>query len=72
MGPEGSLPGSQNPTTGSYTERDAASPHSINISLRQILILSLYLRLDLPSCLFPADFSTKILCAINFHFPHAF
>jgi hypothetical protein len=55
MESEGSLPRSQEPSTG---------PHSI--SLRSILILSTYKRLGLHSGLYPSDFPTNILYAFIF------
>jgi hypothetical protein len=58
--PEGSVPCSQEPSTGSCLE-----PHQSNsyhsISLTSILILSIHLRLGLPSGLFPTGFTTYIL-----------
>jgi hypothetical protein len=52
MEPEGSLPYSQDPSTGPHPEPDQSSPyHPI---LRSILILSIHLRLGLPSGLFPS------------------
>jgi hypothetical protein len=63
MEPEGSLPPSQEPSTGPYPEPDGSnSPHPI--PLRLILILSTHLRLGLPSCLFPSGFPTNILYAV--------
>jgi hypothetical protein len=54
MEPEGSLPCSQEPSTGPYPEPDKSS--SYHPILRSILILSSNLRLGLPSDLFPSDF----------------
>jgi hypothetical protein len=62
MEPEGSLPCSQEPSTGPYPEPDQSNPYH-PISLRSILIISTHLRLGLPSGLFPSDFPTNILCA---------
>jgi len=45
MEPEGSLPCSQQLTTGPYPEPDESSPH---IPILFILIFSSYLRLHLP------------------------
>jgi hypothetical protein len=61
MEPEGSLPCSQKPTAGPYTEpAEYGSPNN-PICLRSILILSSDLRLGLPSGLFPSALPTKIL-----------
>jgi hypothetical protein len=51
MEPEGSLPCSQEPSTGPYPEPDQSNPA---ISLRSILILSTHLRLGFPSGLLPS------------------
>jgi hypothetical protein len=59
---EGSLPCSQEPSTGPYPEPDQCSP----ISPRSILILSTHLRLGLPSGVFPFRFPTNILYAFRF------
>jgi hypothetical protein len=67
MGPEGSLPSSQEPSTGPYPEPDQSSPHHPILSLlRSILILPTHLRLGLPSGLFPSGFPTNILYALLF------
>jgi hypothetical protein len=47
MKPEGSLPCSQEPTTGPYPEPDESNPHPYTVSLRPVLILSSGLRLGL-------------------------
>jgi hypothetical protein len=65
--PKGSLPCSQEPSTGPYPEPDRSNP----ISLRSILILPTHLRLGLPSGLFPSGFPTSILYALLFS-PFAF
>jgi hypothetical protein len=47
MEPEGSLPCSQQPSTGPYAEQDKSSPYYPTlISLRSILILSTQVRLS--------------------------
>jgi hypothetical protein len=63
MGPEGSLPRSQETTIGPYrlTEPDDSSSHLIR--LRYILILSSHLGLCLQTGLFPSGCSTKMLHA---------
>jgi hypothetical protein len=60
--PEGSSPCSQEPSTGPYPEPDPSSSYHpiLSLSLRSILILSTYLRLCLPSGLFPSSFPTNI------------
>jgi hypothetical protein len=55
MEPGGSLPCSQEPSTGPYSEP------SHPISLRSTLILSTHLRLGLPSGLLPSCFPTNFL-----------
>jgi hypothetical protein len=68
MEPEGSLPRSQEPSTGPYPEPDRSS-QSIPfhpISLRSTLILSTHQRLGLHSGLFPSGFPTNILYAFLF------
>jgi hypothetical protein len=65
--PEGSLPCSQQPSTGPYPESDQSSPIPPHpMSLRSILILSTHLRLGLPSGLLPSGFPTNILYAFLF------
>jgi hypothetical protein len=60
MEPEGSIPCSQEPTTGRYPEPD-----------QSILILPTHLRLGLPSGLFPSGFPTNTLYSIPFSPIHA-
>jgi hypothetical protein len=61
MQPEGSLPCSQEPSTGPYPEPDHSSLyHPILSLLISILILPTRLRLGLPSGLFPSGFPTCI------------
>jgi hypothetical protein len=64
MEPEGSSQCSQEPSTGPYPEPDQSSPYYL--ILRSILILSIHLRLDLPSGLFPSGIPTNILYAFLF------
>jgi hypothetical protein len=67
MEPEGSLPCSQEPSTGPYTEPDQSNPyHTIRSLLRSISLLSTHLRLGLPTGLFPSGFLTNILYAFLF------
>jgi hypothetical protein len=63
MEPEGSLPRSQEPSTGPYPQPDQCSPrHPILSSfLRFILILLSHLRLYLSSGPFPSGFRMKLL-----------
>jgi hypothetical protein len=69
MEPEGSLPCSQEPSTGPYPEPDQSSPYNPILSLvRPILILSTRLGLGLPRGLFPYSFPTKILYAFPFFY----
>jgi hypothetical protein len=56
MKPEGSLPCSEEPSTGAYSEPDRSSLYHPTLSLRSILILSTDIRLGLPSGLFPSGF----------------
>jgi len=65
MESEGSLPCSQEPTTGAYPEPHAFSPHLLTLfPLRSTVILSSHLCLGLLSGLFPSGFPTKILYAL--------
>jgi hypothetical protein len=60
MEPDGSLPCSQEPSTGPYAEPDKSNlAHPI--SRRFTLILSTHLRLGIPSGPFPYGFLTNIL-----------
>jgi hypothetical protein len=63
MEPEGSLPPSQVPSTGPYSEPDQSHP----ISIRSILILFTHVRLGLPSGLLPSGFPPNILYAFFFY-----
>jgi hypothetical protein len=62
MEPEGSLPCSQEPSTGPYPEAGRSSPYH----LITILILSIQLRLGLTTGLFPSGFLTNFLYAFPF------
>jgi hypothetical protein len=66
MEPEGSLPCSQEPSTGPYPKPYRSSPYRPILSLKSILILSTHLSLCLPSSLFLSDFPTNILYAFLF------
>jgi hypothetical protein len=67
MEPESSLPFSQEPSTRPCPEPDRSSPYYPILSLlRSILVLSIHLRLGLPSALFPSGFPTNILYAFVF------
>jgi hypothetical protein len=62
MEPEGSLPCSQEPSTGLYPQLDQCSPYHPILSLFKIhLNIILPLRLFLLSYLLPSGFPTKIL-----------
>jgi hypothetical protein len=63
MKPEGSLPCSQEPCTGPHPEPDQFIHTIPSYLCRSILILSIHLRLGLPSGLFPSGFTTNILYA---------
>jgi hypothetical protein len=65
MEPGGSLPCSQEPSTGPDPEPDQSNPYH-PISLRSILIFFTHLRLGLPSGLFPSGLPTNILYAFLF------
>jgi hypothetical protein len=63
MEPEGSLPSSQEPTTGFFPEPDESSECYPLIS---VLVLSFHLRLWLPSGLFLCDCPTRTLYTFLF------
>jgi hypothetical protein len=65
MDPEGSLPSSQEPSTGPYPQPDQSSPYH-PISVGSMLILYTHLHLCLPSGLFPSGFPTNILYAFMY------
>jgi hypothetical protein len=69
MEPEGSIPCSQEPSTGPNPEPYQCNPnHSIpSYLLRTILMLCTHLLLGLPSGLFPSGFPTSVLYAFNFY-----
>jgi hypothetical protein len=54
MEPEGSLPCSQEPSTGPCPEPDQSDLYHPILSLRSMLILSSHLRLGLSNGLFPS------------------
>jgi hypothetical protein len=60
---EGSLPCSQEPSTGPYPEPDQSNPYHSILSFRSILILSSHLHLGHPIGLFPSGSPTNILYA---------
>jgi hypothetical protein len=67
MEPKGSIPCSQEPSTGPYPKpRQSNQHHPILSLLRSILILSTHLHLGLPSGLFLSGFSTNILYVFLF------
>jgi hypothetical protein len=66
MEPEGSLPCSQETSTGPYPEPDQSNSYHPMLFQRPILILSTHLRLGLPSGLFPSGILTNILHAFLF------
>jgi hypothetical protein len=67
MEPEGLLPSLQELSTCTYPEPNHSSPqHSILSLKRSILMLSIYLRLGLPSGLFPSGFPTNNLYTFLF------
>jgi hypothetical protein len=67
MEPVGSLPCSQEPSTGPYPEPDQFNPSQpLSLSLRPILYFQTHLILCLPSDLFPSGFPTNILYAVLF------
>jgi hypothetical protein len=67
MEPEGSLPGSQELSTGSYPESDQSSLYYPILSFPNIsLKISIYLRLGLPSGPFPPGFLTNIIYSLRF------
>jgi hypothetical protein len=66
MEPKGSLPCSQEPSTGPYPEPDQSSLYHPILTLKSILILASHLHLGLPSGIFPSGFPTKILSAVLF------
>jgi hypothetical protein len=63
MEPEVSLPCSQELSSGPYPEPDQSNPYHHPIYLGYILILSIHLRLCLPSGPFPSVFPTNVLYA---------
>jgi hypothetical protein len=67
MKPEGSLPFSQEHSTGLCPEPDKFNPRPHPIYLWYVLILSSNLRLGLSSGLFPSDFRNKTLYALLSH-----
>jgi hypothetical protein len=58
---QGSLPGSQHPDTGPYSEPDESSSYCTPHSFKIHLISSSHLRLGLRRVLSPSDFRTNVL-----------
>jgi hypothetical protein len=63
MESKGSLPCSQEPSTGPYPKPDQSSPYHPTFSVEDEFEYYPHLRLGLPSCLFPTVFYTNILDA---------
>jgi hypothetical protein len=67
MEPEGSLPRSKQLSNCTYPQPEQSSPQHSILSLKvPILMLSIYLRLGLPSGLFPSRFPTNNLYTFLF------
>jgi hypothetical protein len=66
MGPEDSLPCSQQPSTGPYPEPNQSSPYHPISSKIHFNVFFTYVRLGLSSGLFPSGFLTNILYAFIF------
>jgi hypothetical protein len=66
MEPEGSLPCSQEPSTGPYPQPNQSSQYQPILYRRSILILPIYLRLGIPIGLLPSGFPTSISYALIF------
>jgi hypothetical protein len=64
MGPQNSLPCSQDPATGHYPDSVESSSHPLGLS---IAASSSHLRLGLPSGVFISGFLTNILTNFSFH-----
>jgi hypothetical protein len=64
--PEDSSSRSWRPVTGRYPKPHECGPRHSAICLKLLLILSSYLRLCPPSCIFPLDFPEQILQMIIF------
>jgi len=64
--PEGSLPCSQQPVTGSYPEPDESSPYLYHHNSRSVLLLSSHLLPGLPNDLFPSGVFTKMYSLLIF------
>jgi hypothetical protein len=69
METKGSLPCSQQPSSGPYPEPDESSPYHPNLSrLKSVLILSTHLRVGLPSGLiFSGLFFKKLKRGLRDH-----